>query len=102
MMVDHTELLLVGMSAKTYRVGNRVIKISHDLPNDPAVTQQYLESCQTEALVYQILGEHPRIAQCLSWHLSLGQIELKLYPNGTLKDYLERNHSSAIEADKIR
>ena len=101
-MVDHIELFMVGMSLKIYRVGKMVARICHVFSDDPAITQQNLEACETEALVYQILGEHPRIVHCLSWYPSQSQIELEFYLNGNLKDFIERNYSSTTEADKKR
>ena len=101
-MVDCAELLMVGMSSKTYRIGNKVAKVCHVLSDDAAVTQQNLEACKTEALVYQILGEHPRIAQCLLYDPSGGRVELKFYPNGNLPDYIKSNDSSTIGAEKKR
>ncbi|OAG43834.1 hypothetical protein AYO21_02061 [Fonsecaea monophora] len=91
-MVDDIKLLMIGMSSETYRIGNKVANICHVLLDDPAITQQNLEAYQTESLVYQILGEHPRI----------GRVELEFYPNGNLKDYLEKNYSSTTEVDKKR
>ncbi|OAL32765.1 hypothetical protein AYO20_07721 [Fonsecaea nubica] len=101
-MVDNIKLLMIGTSSEAYRIGNKVAKICHVLPDDPAITQQNLEACQTEALVYQILGEHPRIVRCLSWCPSQGRVELEFYPNGNLKDYLEKNYSSTTEVDEKR
>ena len=101
-MTNHAELLMVGMSAKTYRIDNRVVRVCNVHPEDLAITEQNLVSCETEALVYRILGEHPRIARCLSSNPPEGWIELEFYPNGNLKAYLERKDSSISEADKKR
>jgi hypothetical protein len=87
-MVDNFELLMVGMSAKTYRNGEKVIKICHVIPDDLVVTPQNLEAYQTVALVYIILGYHPRIAHCLSCDPLQDRVELDFYPNGNLKDYI--------------
>ncbi|KEF50870.1 serine/threonine protein kinase [Exophiala aquamarina CBS 119918] len=102
LMTNHAELLMVGMSAKTFRIGNRVVKVCNVLPEDPAITQQNLACCETEALVYRILEEHPRIARCHSSNPPLGLIELEFYPNGNIKAYLERKDSKTPEADKKR
>jgi serine/threonine protein kinase len=88
---DTSELLMVGMSSKTYRIGNRVRKECHVLPDDPDVTEQNLDACNTEAEVYLILGTHPLIAQYLSVGLPKDHIEVEFYPHGNLKDYIERN-----------
>lgn len=85
------ELLMVGMSSKTYRIGNKVRKECHVLTDDAGITAQNLDACNTEANVYLILGAHPLIATCLSASPSEGYVELEFYPNGTLKSYMKRN-----------
>jgi len=96
------ELLMVGMSAKTYRVGNIVRKECHVLVDDMGITEQNIEACKNEADVYLILGSHPLIAKCLSIGPGKEYIELEYYPNGNLKEFIQRNLTSITETDLKR
>ncbi|KAF2021901.1 hypothetical protein BU24DRAFT_488229 [Aaosphaeria arxii CBS 175.79] len=93
------ELLMVGMSAKTYRIGNIVRKECHVLVDDIGITEQNLEACKTEADVYFILGSHPLIAKSLSSGPSREHVELEFYPNGNLREYIRKNRASITETD---
>lgn len=93
------ELLMVGMSAKTYRIRDTVRKECHALPDDVGITEQNMEACRNEADVYLILGEHPLIATCLSVGPHTEYIDLEYYQNGNLKQYVNSNHASITEAD---
>ncbi|KAF1964036.1 hypothetical protein BU23DRAFT_562294 [Bimuria novae-zelandiae CBS 107.79] len=93
------ELLMVGMSAKTYRIGKTVRKECHVLVDDMGITKQNKEACKNEADVYLILGSHPLIAKCLSIGPEKEYIELEYYPNGNLKEYVQTNCTRITEAD---
>lgn len=73
------DLLIVGMSSKTYRIGTRVRKQVHSITDDDGMTAQNLDACITEANVYLILGSHPLIAQCLFIGPQKSYIELEFY-----------------------
>src|SRR5271163_3950828 len=96
------ELLMVGMSAKTYRIGSTVRKECHVLIDDRGITEQNMEACKNEADVYLILGCHPRIAKYLSLGSQKEYIELEYYPHGNLKEYVGRNRARTTEADLKR
>jgi serine/threonine protein kinase len=96
------ELLMVGMSAKTYRIGNIVRKECHVLIDDIGITKQNMEACKIEAEVYIILDSHPLIAKCLSIGPQKEYIELEYYPNGNLKQYIQRNRPSITTIDLKR
>ncbi|KAF1967671.1 hypothetical protein BU23DRAFT_559154 [Bimuria novae-zelandiae CBS 107.79] len=97
------ELLMVGMSAKTYRIGKTVRKECHVLVDDMGITKQNKEACKNEADVYLILGSHPLIAKCLSIGPEKEYIELEYYPNGNLKEYVQTNCTRITETDlKLR
>ncbi|KAF2452444.1 kinase-like domain-containing protein [Lineolata rhizophorae] len=96
------ELLMVGMSAKTYRIGNTVRKECHILGNDKGITEQNIEACKMEADVYLILGSHPLITKCLSIGLEKEYIELEYYPNGNLKEYIREHWASITETNLKR
>ncbi|KAL1985996.1 hypothetical protein VTN96DRAFT_7131 [Rasamsonia emersonii] len=100
--VPERELLMVGMSAKTYRIRNTVRKECHVLPDDVGITEQNMEACRNEADVYLILGKHPLIATCLSIGPHREYIDLEYYENGNLKQYINSNRASIIEADLKR
>jgi serine/threonine protein kinase len=95
------ELLMVGMAAKTYRIGNVVRKECHIL-EDAEITKQNREACETEALVYRILDHHPRIAECLSISPTNDYVELEYYPRNNLKVHLNENRNNITEIDLKR
>ncbi|KAF2176869.1 kinase-like protein [Zopfia rhizophila CBS 207.26] len=102
LLIPRRELLMVGMGAKTYRIGNIVRKECHILADDEYITKQNREACETEANVYLILGNHPLIANCLSIGPQKDYIELEYYPNDNLKKYVDRNRSNITEGDLKR
>ena len=93
------ELLIVGMSAKTYRVGNAVRKECHVLHNNDGITKQNTEACYIEADIYLILGSYLLIAEVLSIGSKKNYIKLQYYPNGNLKQFKDRNCTSLHETD---
>ncbi|EEA23584.1 conserved hypothetical protein [Talaromyces marneffei ATCC 18224] len=96
------KLLMVGMSAKTYHIGNIVRKELHVLPDDPRIIKQNIEACRTKADVYRILGPNRLVATCLSISPSMDFIDLKCYQNGNLKQYVYRNRAHITETDQKR
>ena len=96
------ELLMVGMSAKTYRVGNAVRKECHVLHDDDDITKQNMEACHTEADIYLILGSHPLIAEVLSMGSKKDYVELQYYPEGNLVQFKDRNRTGLHETDLTR
>ena len=92
---DH-ELLMVGIFAETYRIGNAVKKVYRRFPDDDAATEDSIEAIHNEASIYILLGNHLRIAKYLFIDPSKTYIELKYYPNGNLKGFLEK-HRPHIE-----
>ncbi|KAF2807828.1 kinase-like protein [Mytilinidion resinicola] len=96
------ELLMVGMSSKTYRIGDIVRKECHVLVDDIGITEENVKACKAEADVYRILGSHPLIAECLSIGPENEYVELKYYPNGNLKDYIHMNLANITESDLKR
>ncbi|QSS52371.1 hypothetical protein I7I53_07987 [Histoplasma capsulatum var. duboisii H88] len=96
------ELLMVGMSAKTYRIGKTVRKECHVLLDEPEITQQNLTACKTEADVYIILCSHQLIAKCLNIGPEKQYLDLEYYPNGNLKTYVARNRASVTNMDLRR
>ena len=95
---NNRKLLMVGMSSITYHIGNKVRKECHVLPEDPDITQQNFNVCNTKADVYRILGTHSRIARYLLIGPSKEYVELEFYRNGTLKKHIQENKSDIITA----
>ena len=90
------ELLMVGIFAETYRIGNRVKKVYRRYPDDNDATEESIEAIHNEASIYILLGNHPRIAKYLFIDPSKTYIELMYYPNGNLKEFLKK-HRPRIE-----
>ncbi len=86
----HHELLMTGLFAETYRIGDRVNKVYRKYPDDDDATEESIKATHNEASIYILLGNHARIAEYLFIDPSKTYIELKYYSNGNLKEYLEK------------
>jgi serine/threonine protein kinase len=81
---NNGRLLIIGIFAKVYLVDEKTIR---KLPRGQS--QEDLEPIVRESLIYNILGAHPRIAECIS----LGRdhyVDLKYYRFGDLASYCEK------------
>ncbi|KAI5268902.1 kinase-like protein [Aureobasidium subglaciale] len=87
---NDTKLLMVGMSAVTYRFHDAVIKFVHT-DDEALLTQSNVDAMRNEANAYRILGQRDRIAQCLDAGSAWSFVILKYYPHGNLKDYIAKN-----------
>ena len=94
------ELLMVGIFAEIYRIGNTVKKVYRNVPSDDEATQESIRATHNEASIYILLGDHPRIAKYLSVDPAKTSIELKYYPNGSLKRFIERYQPHIEEAHR--
>jgi serine/threonine protein kinase len=83
-------LIVIGIFAKVHLLDRKIVR---KVPRSNS--QGDIAPIQREATVYKALGEHPRIAQCLSFGQT-DYVDLKYYPNGDLESYLQEN-ASAIE-----
>lgn len=92
-ILENPELLMVGVSAKTYRTGPLVVKITR-IDDEDCITTENRKAMRNEASIYALLGQHPSIARCLTVGPARDYIELEYYPNGTLKDHLDQHHAS--------
>ncbi|KAI5245025.1 kinase-like protein [Aureobasidium subglaciale] len=86
-------LLMVGMSAVTYRIHDTVIKFVH-ADDEALLTQSNVDAMRNEASLYRILGQHDRIAECLDKSSAWSFIMLKYYPHGDLKNHVAKNGRS--------
>ena len=82
---------MVGIFVETYRIGNRVKKVYRKDPDNDDSTEDSIKAMHNEASIYILLDNHPRIAECLFVDPSKRYIELKYYPNGNLKEYMEKH-----------
>lgn len=90
------ELLMVGIFAETYRIGNIVKKLYRRVSDDDIATEESIKATQNEASIYILLGDHLRIARFLHTDLAKTYIELEYYSNGNLKAFIEK-HRPHIE-----
>lgn len=95
---DH-ELLMVGIFAETYRIGNVVKKVHRSFFDDDIATEESIKATHNEASIYILLGDHPRIAEFLRTDPAKNYVELKYYFNGNLKSFIEK-YKPNIEARK--
>lgn len=84
---------MIGMSAKTYRIGSVVLKLPR-IDNENCITIENLKAMRNEASIYTLLGQHPSIAKCLVIGPAKDYIVLEHYVNGTLKDHVDRQQGS--------
>lgn len=94
------ELLMVGIFAETYRIGNIVKKVYRKFPNDDDASEESIKAIHNEASIYILLGNHPRIAKYLFVDPSKTYIELKYYPNGSLKGYMDKHRPHIDDAHR--
>lgn len=81
---------MVGIFAETYRIGNIVKKVYRRFPDDDAATEESIRATRNEASIYILLGPHPRIAKFLHTDPAKSYLELRYYPNGNLKSFIEK------------
>ncbi|KAI3295991.1 hypothetical protein DTO002I6_3674 [Penicillium roqueforti] len=82
---DNHKLLTIGIFAEVYLLDDHIIR---KIPRSQS--EEDLQPILREALIYNILGAHPRIAEWLSRGIS-DYIELTYYSHGDLVEYLDRN-----------
>ncbi|KAJ6093407.1 hypothetical protein N7486_008696 [Penicillium sp. IBT 16267x] len=76
---------MIGIFAEVYLVDGITIRKA---PRDKS--EDEMEPIICEATVYNIIDEHPRIAQCTSRGRT-DLVDVKYYPNGDLSDFCQRN-----------
>lgn len=92
---ENVNLLMVGSSSSTYRLGHMVVKIPR-IDDDAEITKGNMKAMKVEANVYKILGHNDLIANCF-YVSPLGDlIILEFYENGNLKDYVAANGSTQL------
>jgi hypothetical protein len=75
---------MVGISAKAYCIGKIVRKVCHKLITRK-LQIRIRKACETEALIYRILGHHHRIVNCLFYQTRNNHVELEYYSCDNLK-----------------
>lgn len=56
----------------------------------------------TESLIYERLGQHPRLIQTLGFDPESCVLTMEYMPNGTLKDFLAANNEAISTAQRLR
>lgn len=56
----------------------------------------------TESLIYERLGQHPRLIRALDWNPETCVLTMEYMPNGTLKDFLAANNEAISTAQRIQ
>jgi serine/threonine protein kinase len=81
--------LIIGIFAEVYLVDNKIIR---KVPR--SASEEDMQPIIREAMVYDTLGIHPRIAECLSRGRS-DYIDIKYYRHGDLANYCQKNTVAA-------
>ncbi|KAI9749155.1 MAG: hypothetical protein M4579_006985 [Chaenotheca gracillima] len=81
-------LLLIGIFARVHLLGGTVVR---KVPR--STSEEDAQPILHEADIYSLLGDHPRIAQCLSIG-RIDHVDVKYYPKGDIVIYLQKNQDS--------
>lgn len=88
------KLLRIGIFAKVYLLDGAVIRKMPCSRND-----EDIRPIVREATIYSILGEHPRIAECLSCG-EMDFVDIKYYPYGDLAEFMLKKDNLMLEHQK--
>lgn len=89
-------LIVIGIFAKVHLLDGKIVR---KVPRSNS--QEDIAPIQREATIYAVLGEHPRIVQCLSFGQT-DYVDVKYYPNGDLESYLHENESTIEPSQKTK
>ncbi|KAJ5116767.1 hypothetical protein N7456_001115 [Penicillium angulare] len=81
----NSELLAISVYSTTWLIDGKIIR---KLPRDDELTP-----INREIMIYDILGPHPRITECVSKGSDNDHqyVEMTFYPNGDLEKYRKTN-----------
>ncbi|KAJ5660904.1 uncharacterized protein N7484_000276 [Penicillium longicatenatum] len=79
-----SQLLIIGISAEVHLLGGKIIR---KLPR----SDEDIQSIIREAMIYEAIGPHARIAECMSMGSHGQHVDIKYYPHGDLAAYNQRN-----------
>ncbi|PTU24855.1 hypothetical protein P175DRAFT_0429319, partial [Aspergillus ochraceoroseus IBT 24754] len=82
---DNQTLLSIGIFAEVYLVDKKIIRKA-----PRSGSEEHIRPIVREADIYAILGNHPRIAQCISLRRQ-DYVDVQYYPLGDLADYRQTN-----------
>ncbi|PLB49653.1 kinase-like protein [Aspergillus steynii IBT 23096] len=85
---DNHQLLIIGIFAEVYLLDNKIIR---KVPRSES--EEDMQPIIREAMVYDILGVHPRIAEWLS--RGSDYIDIKYYRHGDLANYCQKHTITA-------
>ncbi|KAJ5087938.1 hypothetical protein N7456_011554 [Penicillium angulare] len=89
---DNERILAIGIFSRVYLIDDKIVK---KVPRSES--EKDLQPIHREALVYKILGTHPRIAEWLSKD-ETDYVEIKYYPHSDVVKYIETNQNSISSA----
>ncbi|KAJ5276047.1 kinase-like protein [Penicillium chrysogenum] len=87
------QLLMIGIFAKVYLIDGKTVR---KVPRSES--EEYLQPTIREAMIYNTIGVHPRIAECLSRGSDRSDrgdrvkfVDIKFYRHGDLTSYCQKN-----------
>ncbi|KAJ5521634.1 kinase-like protein [Penicillium freii] len=76
---------MIGILSEVYLVDSTIIRKA-----PPSGSEEDLQPIIREATIYNLLNDHPRIAQCTS-RGRISYIDIKYYPHGDLSSFCQKN-----------
>ncbi|KYK55228.1 hypothetical protein DCS_07190 [Drechmeria coniospora] len=93
------EFVAAGVTSLVERLPNGdIIKT----PWDDAERGDCVQDIITEAKIYQMLGEHPRLVKFIDWDPVQHSIVLEFMPHGTLQQYVEHHFGDISRQEQFR
>ncbi|RFU33672.1 hypothetical protein B7463_g2672, partial [Scytalidium lignicola] len=91
-------LIACGIFRVVHRLSDTWVRKSPGVDDD----FRNLQAIHSEATIYALLGEHCRIARCLSIGKTLDFVDLEFYPHGTLMSYIQTHKESISDTSRVR
>ncbi|RJE19042.1 STYKc [Aspergillus sclerotialis] len=84
---SNQKLLIIGIFAEVYLLDGKVIRKTPRSENE-----EDMQPIIREATIYNIIGIHPRIVECMSRGGGRAEyVDVKYYPHGDLASYCQKN-----------
>ncbi|PYI28478.1 kinase-like protein [Aspergillus indologenus CBS 114.80] len=84
---DNQQLLIIGIFAEVYLLDGKTIRKS-----PRSESEEDMQPIIREAMIYDMIGAHPRIAECISQGSGqVKHINIKYYRHGDLATYCQKN-----------
>jgi serine/threonine protein kinase len=94
-------IISVGIFSIVHRLSDTVVR-KVPSPSNNGDFPGNCEAIRSEARIYNLLGTHPRIAECLSKGQTEDFVDLYYYANGTLLDYIKKNGEDTLNVRQRR